>query len=382
MEKKELPEGWELKKLEDIVDNFDNKRIPLKEDDRNKRRGKYPYCGANGIIDYIDDFIFDGEFLLLAEDGGFWGKGEQSAYIMNGKFWVNNHAHVLKSDVNLVNTKFLMHFLNHQNLYGYISGTTRGKLTQGMMKNIQIILPPLPVQRRIVEILEQADALQRLRTQADAETQKLLQSVFYDMFGDPVRNEKGWGVIRMGELGDWTSGGTPSRRHPEYFEGDIAWYTAGELNDSYLFDSLEHISQEGLDSSAAKIFPTGTILIGMYDSAAFKMGILNRPSASNQACAAFYPKKDLIDIRFALQLFKEMKSSFLSKRRGVRQKNLTQQMIKEFMIPIPPLAIQKQFSLVSERVYEIRKNQMGSKNSIENLFDAVITKAFTGELVA
>ena len=113
MGERELPAGWVWKRLGEIVDNYDNERIPLKSEDRQKRKGIYPYCGANGIIDYIDGFLYDGEYLLLAEDGGYWGTGENSAYLMRGKFWVNNHAHILQAKKNLGENAFLMKILNH-----------------------------------------------------------------------------------------------------------------------------------------------------------------------------------------------------------------------------------------------------------------------------
>jgi len=83
-----IPEEWEVVRLEEVIEIYDNKRIPLSEEKRLDRKGIYPYCGVNGIIDYIDDYIFYGEYVLLAEDGGFFGKFENSAYIMKGKFWV------------------------------------------------------------------------------------------------------------------------------------------------------------------------------------------------------------------------------------------------------------------------------------------------------
>lgn len=88
-----IPEDWEVVRLGDVVDVYDKKRIPLSENIRNTKKGIYPYCGANGIIDYIDEYIFDGEYILLAEDGGFFRKFENTAYIMNGKFWVCTAPH-------------------------------------------------------------------------------------------------------------------------------------------------------------------------------------------------------------------------------------------------------------------------------------------------
>jgi type I restriction enzyme S subunit len=153
----ELPEEWEVVKLGEVVDIYDNLRVPLSAKQRANMQGKYPYCGANGIVDYINDYIFDGEYVLLAEDGGYWGAFETSAYIMSGKFWVNNHAHVLKGKSGILVNHFLMYTLNFMDLTGYVGGTTRGKLTQNEMKKILIPLPPLEEQKRIAGVLRLVD---------------------------------------------------------------------------------------------------------------------------------------------------------------------------------------------------------------------------------
>jgi len=137
---KDLPDGWKWVRLGEVIELYDNKRIPLNEEKRANRKGSYPYCGANGIIDYIDDYIFDGEYVLLAEDGGFFGKFENSAYIMKEKFWVNNHAHILKAKEKIAVNRFILEWLVFDDISKYISGTTRQKLNQYIMKNI--LLPP------------------------------------------------------------------------------------------------------------------------------------------------------------------------------------------------------------------------------------------------
>jgi type I restriction enzyme S subunit len=152
-----LPAHWRVVRLGEVVEILDHIRIPLNEKERQRRKGIYPYCGANGILDFIDDYLFDGEFVLLAEDEGYWGACEQSAYIMQGKFWVNNHAHVLKGIPDKLDNWFLMHVLHWMDISMFISGTTRGKLSQGVMRNLPIPLPPLSEQREIARILQAVD---------------------------------------------------------------------------------------------------------------------------------------------------------------------------------------------------------------------------------
>lgn len=145
-EKQELPEGWKKTTLGEICEIFDNKRIPLNSEQRNQRISNkssdelFPYYGATGEVGKIDDFIFDGEFVLLGEDAApFFEPTKNVAYIAKGKFWVNNHAHILSSLI--LENSYICHYLNQFNFSGYVSGTTRLKLSQGAMKKIPFVYP-------------------------------------------------------------------------------------------------------------------------------------------------------------------------------------------------------------------------------------------------
>ena len=153
----EIPEEWGCEPLRKVCEIYDNRRVPLNESERGQRKGHFPYCGANGVLDYIDDFLFDGSYVLLAEDGGLYSSYEKSAYLMKGKFWVNNHAHILKGIVGKLNDEFLINCLNFLDLGKYIVGSTRVKLNQEATKSICIPYPPLPEQQKIAEILTTAD---------------------------------------------------------------------------------------------------------------------------------------------------------------------------------------------------------------------------------
>ena len=141
--------------LKEIASNHDNRRKALNALERGNKKTnpQYPYYGANGIVDFIDEYIFDEELLCIAEDGGNWGYKQNCSYIVNGKYWVNNHVHVLKPKKN-VEIKYLMYYLNYTDLTSYITGTTRGKLTRTALDKIQINLPELEIQREIVIILD------------------------------------------------------------------------------------------------------------------------------------------------------------------------------------------------------------------------------------
>jgi len=150
----EVPEGWDVAPLGDVVEVHDRHRVPLSSDVRSDMQGPYPYCGANGVVDHIDDYLFDGEFVLLAEDGGYWGRLQPSAYLMTGKFWVNNHAHIIQAVRDALTNRFLLYWLIYDDLERFVSGSTRQKLNQGVMKRVPVPLPPLPEQKKIAGLLQ------------------------------------------------------------------------------------------------------------------------------------------------------------------------------------------------------------------------------------
>ncbi len=190
--------GWPVRPLADLVEFLDNRRKPVTEKDR--VAGPYIYYGANGPQGTIDQFIFDEPLILVAEDGGNFGQeGRTIAYQVEGKCWVNNHAHVLRPKPG-VDIRFLCRHLEHYDVTPFVNGTTRGKLTKGNTEQIPIALPPLAEQKRIAAVLDKADDLRSKRRQALATLDTLLQSVFLDMFGDPVTNPKGWSVVTVASL--------------------------------------------------------------------------------------------------------------------------------------------------------------------------------------
>lgn len=163
--------GWESKPLGELCEVLDSQRRPVTKKDR--RPGEYPYYGATGIVDYVDEFIFDGPLVLVGEDGAKWGSGDETAFSVSGRCWVNNHAHVLRPDRTRLLDAWLVHYLVHEDLSRFVSGLTVPKLNQGNLRQIPIPVPPLPEQRRIVAILD--EAFEAIAT-AKSNTEKNLQN--------------------------------------------------------------------------------------------------------------------------------------------------------------------------------------------------------------
>ena len=155
----DLPSGWTSSPFGVLVENYDGRRIPVKADDRKKRLGPYPYYGASGVIDHIDAFLFDGDYLLVSEDGAnLLARSTPIAFMASGQFWVNNHAHVVraKDDVDPV---YLQHFINGLDVQEYVTGSAQPKLTQAALNRIPVPLPPLREQQQIVQTADSLLAL-------------------------------------------------------------------------------------------------------------------------------------------------------------------------------------------------------------------------------
>jgi type I restriction enzyme, S subunit len=194
---------------------------------------------------------------------------------------------------------------------------------------------------------------------------------------------KGWTSALLGEIAETASGGTPSRHRKEFFVGSIPWVKSGELNDATLHTTQEFLSELGLQSSSAKIFPAGTLCIALYGATVGKLGILRRDAATNQAvCGIFVPP--LIDTHYLFYFLLSQRRNLIDLGKGGAQPNISQEIIRRIVIPIPPLAEQGRIaSKIDELVTklfvgiaELRKAQV----QLKRYRQAVLKAAVTGEL--
>ena len=159
IERKSIPKDWDLISVEDCFDILDNQRKPLNESERNLMRGDIPYYGANGVVDYVNEFLFDDDLILIAEDGGYFDEFQTRpiAYKVKGKAWINNHAHVLKAK-NGYYQDYLFYCLEHKNILIWLNGGTRAKLNKGDLEKLPIQIATHPEQKAIAHVLSTADA--------------------------------------------------------------------------------------------------------------------------------------------------------------------------------------------------------------------------------
>jgi len=296
----------------------------------------------------------------------------------------------IKPNSKRVVRKYLEIVLKQTDFVGYATtrsiGANLPRVSPSTVLDYSLALPPLQVQRQIVAVLENAEAVKNYRHEADALTGALLQSVFYEMFGDPVRNEKGWKTERLENLClKHFGGGTPSKSKPEYYTGNIPWVSPKDMKVDFIWDSIDHISEEAIENSATQKAPIGSLLMVIRSAILKKylpVAITKVEVTINQDMKAFVFNEKKTNPYFMLFFFKAYQQALLSKVRAVTADNIEFNLIKSADVINPTLALQQQFARVVQDVERIRERQVESGTEIEGLCEGLMARAFAGELVA
>lgn len=334
----------EYLKLEDCCEILDSKRIPVTANKR--RNGKYPYYGANGLQDYVDDYIFDDELVLLAEDGGnFNSKDKPIAYRVSGKCWVNNHAHVLKPKQG-ISVDYLCYALMYYDVSGLVNGATRQKLTQATMRKMKIPILSEIDQLRIVEIM---NSIQQLKNDYRSILHKLdvlIKARFVEMFC-----HKGYTVLEWNDVFNTRTGKLDSNAATE--NGKYPFFTCSK--------DILYIDDFGFDQEALLL--AGNNAAGKYDVKYYK-GKFNA-----------YQRTYVLTLRgnWSYQLFRyqlEDKLEYLRQQSlGGLTKYLTMKILGELSFIIPPIEKQKEFELF---VQQVDKSRFDIKKSVIELEREVV----------
>lgn len=210
-----------------------------------------------------------------------------------------------------------------------------------------------------------------------------LQQALVPAEEQPYDVPENWVWVRLESVASWGSGGTPSRKHEEYYNGDILWIKTGELNNGWIYDTEEKITDEGLKKSSAKLFPPYSVLIAMYGATIGKVAILGVPATTNQACACAVCNQSLLYMYLFYYCISQ-KNVFIEKGKGGAQPNISQIILKQHPIPLPPLSEQQR---IVERIEELFAKLDEAKERLQEVVDsfavrkaAILHKAFTGEL--
>jgi type I restriction enzyme S subunit len=374
--------AFPIKRLGDVVEFLDSQRRPVAESER--RAGPYPYFGANGQQGTIDDFIFDEPLVLLAEDGGHFDEPDRGiAYRISGKTWVNNHAHVLRPK-STIDISYLSRVLENYNVKPFVTGTTRGKLTKAGASEILIPVPLLAEQRRIADILDRAETLRIKRRTALAQLDSLTQSIFLELFDNPVANVKGWRKVQLQQVCDNITDGTHDT--PPRVQAGVPFITSKNIR-PFEFDlsDLDFVSSETHQQIIKRCNPrSGDVL---YTNIGVNVGnaVANRLSFefSLKNVALIQPDFKKLDSIFLESLlnfgpFKEtilMVSSI-----GGAQKFISLRVLRNVAIVLPPIVLQREFARQAKAVETLKATQFTSLVELDALFASLQHRAFRGEL--
>lgn len=212
-----------------------------------------------------------------------------------------------------------------------------------------------------------------------------LEDVLVPVKEQPYGIPGNWCWTSLSSVAEWGAGGTPSRKNSDYYEGNIPWIKTGELDDGYIFDSEEKITEDAVAHSSAKLFPVGSVLVAMYGATIGKTAILGIPATTNQACASARCN-DTLDNKYLFYYLRSQKDSFIAKGKGGAQPNISQDIIKSHPIPLPPLAEQERIVEQIENLFakldEAKEKAQMVIDGYETRNASVYNEAFSGKLTA
>jgi type I restriction enzyme, S subunit len=263
-------------------------------------------------------------------------------------------------------------------------GATVKGITVNLISNLEVPILPLTLQKKIASVLRKAQALINKRKAQIEALDQLTQSVFLEMFGDPVKNSLGFKTEPLHELCVHIfGGGTPSKSNPEYYIGNIPWVTPKDMKDIVINDSIDHINEDAIANSSAKLIPPNSLLMVIRSGILKKklpIAINTREVTVNQDMKAFVVDKNKITVEYLLYFFEFYQKVLLNRVRSVTADNLDFQQIKEILVPVPPINKQKEFSNIFYKVLAEKNKCLQQLNELENNFNSLMQRAFKGEL--
>ena len=379
----QLPEGWEEKCLGEICENLDSKRIPITKAKRVS--GDIPYYGASGIVDYVADYIFDEDLLLISEDGAnLLARTYPIAFSVSGKTWINNHAHVLRFN-HRESHQFVEYFFNSISLEPYVSGMAQPKLNQKSLNSISVPLPPLPEQKRIVAILDKAfEGINQAIANAEknlANAREIFESYLNDVF---TRKGEGWEEKKLGDIYDVRDGTHDS---PKYQKKGYPLITSKNLkHDGLNFDKIKYISEEDYTKINKRSgVSKGDVLFAMIGTIGNPIVVEFDPEFSIKNVALFKPLENQNSAFLRYYLLSELAiSKMRTEAKGTTQKFVGLGYLRGFPICIPKIETQQklvsELDALSAKVQHLESIYQQKLTNLQELKQSILQKAFSGNL--
>ena len=400
---------FELRKLGDLIEIFNNKRVPLSAKQREGLEKIYPYYGAQGIVDYVDDYIFDGKYILIAEDGENLKSNNKSiCTLATGKYWVNNHAHIIKGNEG-TNTDFLYYKLNSINFAPYITGSAQPKLNKENLLNIELYIPSKEHQDKMAKVLTLLDQKIQINNQINQELEAMAKTIydywfvqfdFLDQNGKPYKSSggkmvynpelkreipEGWKVEKLGELIQLERGVT-------YAKSDIVEKTTndaiGVLRATNItgnvmdLNDLVYLTKDKINNK--QIIKQNETLIVMSSGSKEHLGknainYYEEVIGFGAFCSKIVPQKYRAFINTFLQS-SEFKGYLLKQSMGTNINNLTNSDILDCRIILPNEEILDKFENIVEKNIRLISNNYIQNQELTQLRDWLLPLLMNGQV--
>ncbi len=389
----ELPSSWGVSRLESLAEIAYGKGLPKA---KRESSGLVPVYGSGGQVGTHIESITLGPTIVIGRKGSIG-----ATYYSTEACWPIDTTYYIDSFSDYIDTKYLYYYLSSRD-YSLLD---RSAAIPGIRReDLYEFSVPLPYpdqpsrslleQRRIVARIEallgEVREMRKLQEEIAADASRLIDTVLAETFRIAEGRPQVWEWRKIGDVCKTTSGGTPSRKRPDFFEGSIPWVKSGELPDGYVSMVDEYITEEAVQNSSAKVFPKGTLLMAMYGATVGKLGILDMDAATNQAvCAIFTP--DYVERDFLFWYLRGIRSELVEISFGGAQPNISQTVIKNISFPIPypnePLRsvaeqrrIANYLGTVADEIRELDAINRVDEDYLAELEQAILAQAFRGKL--
>ena len=367
-------------RFDEVTINFDKKRIPLSSAQREKRQGTFRYYGAQGVIDHVDDYIFDGTYLLIAEDGeNLKSKKQNIAQVVDGQFWVNNHAHIVQGNEQC-DTRFLCYLINSMDLSGYVTGSAQPKLSQANLNAVTLSLPTLAEQKRIVEYLYMLDQKIDVNRQINDNLEQQAMALYRQMFVE--NNNDARRECRADEYFDISIGKTPPRNEAQWFSmnpTDCIWVSISDMGrcGMYIADSSEYLTHESVDKFNIKVVPDNTVLLS-FKLTVGRVAITDGAMVTNEAIAHFKTDKPEIN-EYLYCYLKDFNYQTMGSTSSIATA-VNSKIIKAMPFVIPTDAELVSFHSATAPMFEMIKTRQREDTRLAELRDSLLPKLMSGEI--
>ena len=369
-------------RFDEITLNYDKNRIPLSALQREKHQGKYRYFGAQGIIDYVDDYIFDGKYLLIAEDGeNLKSKKQNIAQIVEGQFWVNNHAHIVKCNEHCI-LEYLAYLINKKDISGYITGSAQPKLSQANLNAMIFNIPEVAYQEKILSVLLPIENKIQINTEINDNLLEQAMILFKSWFIDYEPFDKQVPTTwKSGVLGDFVEikrGGSPRPIQNFLSDSGLHWLKisdATNISSPFINEIKEYIIEDGLKKTV--FLKAGSLVLSNSATPGLPK-ILDIDACIHDGWLYFPSSK--FSNEYLYLYFKHIRDNLVALGNGSVFTNLKTDILKNYPTHLPPDKILNEFDGIVKPIFSMILSNTRESKRLTEIRDTLLPHLMSSEL--